>query len=331
MDRRTVLKAIPAALLSSGVMAQEPEIRRYGALPALRSRRVSFNRAFQQFEGIGKGKRSHLWKLFEIATNAPLKPHSQPNEGDCVGQAYALGCDLLACADIFMRFEPEKWVEKASVEMIYAGSRVQIGDGAIGRADGSYGEWAARFVKEYGVLHRLKYGDIDLRGYSAERSDYYSTRGVPQELIPIAREHPCATYTKITTWPQARDALYVGQPILLCSSYAFERQRDSNGFAAQLLSRRHKRFLRYYSFRPKWFHCLLLAGYEEIVKPYGGLIINSWDENWISGPKRLGQPEGSFWATPEEIERMLQDWEDCFAISNYVGHPQKFLQHNKLY
>lgn len=235
MKRRTVLKAIPAFLMASQVSAQD---HYFGAMPPKKpSRRVPFNAG--KYAGIGQGKRAHLWKLLEIISGQPLEVHGQTHEGDCVGHAYALGADVLAAADIYMRFEPEKWVAKASVEMIYAGSRVQIGKNAI-VGDGSHGEWAARFLNEYGVIHRLKYGEYDLRGYDPVRSDKYSRTGVPEPLLEIAKQHPCVTYTKIMTWEQARDALYLGQPVILCSSYAFGRERDSYGFARQLVGKRYE-------------------------------------------------------------------------------------------
>lgn len=340
MKRRTLLKALPALLMAGPVAAREPAIRDFGAIPPSRpSGRVPFNRLFGQFKGIGKGKRAHLWKLLEIITGDTLKLGEQRQEGDCIGHAYGLGADVLAAADIFMRFEPEKWVERASIEMIYAGSRVQIGESSIPAfRDGSHGEWAARFLNEFGVLHRLKYevdGEtFDLRGYDPKRSDEYSGKGVPKPLLEIAKQHPCATYSKIKTWEQARDALYLGQPVILCSSYAFDDVRDSDGFAKQLLGNQYesgpfwRRRLRFY--RPKWWHAMLLGGYDETTSRPGGLILNSWQPDWITGGKRFDQPEGSFWSTPEEIERMLTDWDDCFAISSYVGYPNKFINH-KLY
>lgn len=334
MKRRQAIKAmiVSPLILAGPVAAQEPENTYYGALKPLQPpKRVTFRQAFQAYRGISKGKRAHLWKFYELATGGALIPHNQPDEGDCVGQGYALGCDLLAACDIFMHFEPEKFVAKASVEMIYAGSRVQIGKGEMGRWDGSYGQWAARFVHDYGVLHRLKYANgennINLEGYDNERSNYYSTRGVPTWLESIARQHPVATYTKIENYRQACDALYMGQPVVLCSSYAFESTRDADGFAAQYLGGQKRVRWRWVWSRRKWFHCLLLAGFDETRSRPGGLIINSWGPDWIDGPKALGQPEGSFFVEPDELDRMLSEWENCYALSSYVGHPQKRLNH----
>lgn len=282
------------------------------------SKRVRFGRAFRRLAGDGAGQKSLLWKFYEQETGNEWEPHVQPGEGDCVGQATAGGCDLLACTDIHMRNEAEKFVAKASVEACYGGSRM-VG-GSLGWGDGSQGEWAAEYVSRYGVLHRLKYGEHDLTGYDYRRSNRYGRYGVPDDLLEIASEHPVATYTQVKTWEDARAALFNGQPVILCSTYAFQSRRDADGFASQYTGRRRK----------TWFHCMLLGGYDEEYRRPGGLIMNSWGPDWISGPKRHDQPEGSFWAEPGEIERMIQDWYDCYALSSYIGHPEKKLKH-KLY
>ena len=61
----------------------------------------------------------------------------------------------------------------------------------------------------------------------------------------------------------------------------------------------------------------------------GGLLVNSWGTDWISGPTRLDQPGGSFWADADVIDGMLSQ-EDSFAMSNYIGYPRQNLDY-KLY
>jgi len=292
ITRRTVLQAL--ALLPSGIRNQESEDLFLGALPPLKK---SFGQKVPlRQEGIGEGQKAHLWKGLNLQC-------LQQNEGDCVGHAYGTAVDVLTRSKTL-----------ASIEAIYGGSRVQIGN-ISPYIDGSRGIWAVKFLNQYGVLHRLRYKDIDLTGYSPERSDTYGRLGIPDALIPIAKRHPCASFSLIKTWSQVRDSLYLGHPVVLCSSYAFERERDSHGFAKQLLQSRR----RWRNVRPRWFHAMPIIGYDDTTSRPGALILNSWHTDWITGPKRFDQPDGSFWATPEEIERMLNDWDDCFSISNYVG------------
>jgi hypothetical protein len=48
--------------------------------------------------------------------------------------------------------------------------------------------------------------------------------------------------------------------------------------------------------------------------------MNSWGADWISGPKRHDQPDGSFWVDADVAERMLRG-QDSFAVSGYEGYP----------
>jgi hypothetical protein len=290
-------------------------IKHFGAIPYF-SKRHRFQKAFGDFDGISKGQKALLWKYYETAVGKSFEPHSQPGEGDCVAHAYAAGVDILAACDIFMNSENEQWIANASVEMIYAGSRNEIGKGKLRGGGGSVGEWAAQYLQQYGVLHQLQYSNFDLTGYSVSRSTKYRDKGVPDELEPVARQHPVKTYSLITSARVAFDALYAGQLIPICSNYAFSNKRDADGFC-----KRDK--------RRKWYHCMLLAGFDDTTNRPGGLIINSWSA-WNSGPTRYEQPVGSFWVDAEVIDGMLNVWQDSFAISAYEGHPKKML-HHKLY
>lgn len=243
-------------------------------------------------------------------------PHEQGEKPDCVAQATALTCDISAACDIHMKHERERWVAKADVTMIYEGSRQEIGANRLGSKPGSVGDWCAKWVNEYGVLHRLPYSDgdhyINLMDHNPSN---YGNNGVPDWLEPIAKRHPIATFTKATNFREACDAMYVGQPLSLCCSYAFPDIRDKDGFSKPYLGRRRK----------KWYHAWCLAGYDDGPRP-GGLLINS-HAAWNSGPKRHGQPDGSHWVDAEYLDLLIGEWEQCHAMSAYVGHPQRMLKH----
>ena len=284
-----------------------------------------FAQAGQTLAGSGKGKRALLWKYFEKVTGGNLIPHDQ-SIGDCVAQSYALGIDITDAVQI--AHGRGEWVAKAAITPIYAGGRIEIGKGRITR-DGMHGVWAGQWCRDYGVLLRQSYleGKYDFTRYSgvkARKWGHYCRRctewggGVPDELELLAKDHPLKTITLVTTWEQARDALYNGYPIIVCSNVGFERTRDRDGFL-----RKHPRYP-----APKgvWFHSMLLAGMDDTGKRPSGLFINSWGLDWVKGPTRLGQPGGSFWADADVIEEMLLQ-EDSFAISNYVGYPQQELDY----
>ena len=238
---------------------------------------------------------------------------------NCVSQAWGLSVDILDAIQI-SRGKGE-WIAKAATEVIYAGGRVEVGDGRI-RGDGMHGSLAGNWCKDYGILLRKPYldGKYDFSEYSGSKARKWAHKcrtctpwggGVPDELEPLAKEHPVKTITLVTSWEQARDALYNGYPIAVCSSYGFDSDRDSQGFAEH---------------NTIWYHSMALAGMDDTNKRPGGLFINSWGD-WIKGPTRLDQPSGSFWVDAGVIDEMLKQ-EDSFALSNYIGYPRQKLDYD---
>jgi hypothetical protein len=325
MDRRNFLKAtggLFAGLSVGDLKAAVRTTRNYGWIPnkqavatwAQKTNNPMFAQQGGHLYGTGVGRRVLLWKFLERAMKQRLIPHDQ-GIGDCVGQGWGRGVDVLTGVQIYLHGRPERWVAEASTEAIYVLSRMEIGNGKI-RGDGSHGVWAAEAVREYGVLLRQAYldGKYDFTEYSSARARKWAHKcrtctpwggGLPDELEPIAKEHPIRTTTLITSWEQARDAVANGYPVAVCSNQGFEDTRDKDGFLAP---------------DGTWFHCMLLAGIDTLSARHGGLLINSWGSNWVDGPTRWNQPAGSFWAEPDVIDSMLKQ-EDSFALSNYKGYP----------
>jgi len=280
-----------------------------------------FFQAGRNLAGSGDGNTALLWKFFEKVTDRKLAPHNQ-SIGDCVAQSWALGIDILDTIQV--AHGRGQWITKCATETIYAGGRVEIGNGKV-RGDGMPGSWAGKWCRDYGILLRKSYlgGKYDFTTYSGSKARKWAHKcqrctdwggGVPDELEPIAKRHPIKTITLVTSWEQARDALYNGYPVVICSNQGFRKERDADGFARR---------------RGRWFHSLLMAGMDDSNRRPGGLLINSWGTDWISGPTRLGQPVGSFWADANTIDKMLKQG-DSFAMSNYAGYPRRNLDY-KMY
>lgn len=289
-----------------------------------------FEQDYPALVGASSENRVLLWKFLEAATGKPVEPHLQSNNvGDCVAQAFGMGVDLLAASEIYLLGENERWFAKSSVEMIYAGSRNEIGGSAFKGQPGSEGKWAAEYLKQYGVLHRTKYDTLDLTVYSSIRSKQYRDLGVPDELEPIAREHPVMHYTKVADFDSACDAMAGGQPVIICSSYApvdgKNSRRDEDGFIK--LDTGNGRWClqcrKWHSKRTKWYHAWCMIGFDKESDRPGAYIISSHGTDWITGPRPHGLPEGAFKLSPEHFNLMVQDWNDSYAISAYVGHPGK--------
>jgi len=263
-----------------------------------------------QIRGTGKGKRVLLWGVYEKVTGQPIIPHAQ-EIGDCVGHASAMGVDVLTPVQILLQGKNERWVAKSSPEIIYAGSRVQVGGGTV-HGDGSVGVWAAEFMRQWGVLLRQSYldGAYDFTNYdgTVARRLGAPRAGVPIELEPLCKEHPVRTSALVRSWAECRDAVANGYPVVMCSNIGFKTTRDSEGFLAR-------------SRRP-WYHAMVIIGVDDKSKRSGGLIQNSWGTNWVEGPTRLNQPEGSFWCDANVIDAAMRQG-DSFAMSGYLGYPRQ--------
>lgn len=234
---------------------------------------------------------------------------------NCVSMGAACGVDVLRCVQHFLLNTSEDWIAECATEPIYAFSRVEIAGGQLGGGDGSNGIWAAKAMKQYGILIRKKYGNIDLSVYSGQRARQWGMprAGVPDELEPIAKEHIVKNYSQVRTWEEARDALANGYPVTIASNAGFTSTRDKDGFA-----------------RPSgsWAHQMCLTAMKDDGRP-GALIQNSWGPNWIGGPKGEHDiPDGSFWCDAEVLERNILSAGDSWALSNFDGFPPQKLNLN---
>ncbi len=270
------------------------------------------NQLDSAIRGTGSGKQALLWPFFEKVTGGPLKPHYQ-EIGDCVSHAYGLGIDILTGVQIAKRNSPQRWVAPAATEVIYGGGRIEIGRQVYNKGfwgDGMDGYMAAEFIKKYGVLLRQKYLDWDFTQYDGDVARKLGRTGVPDEVEPLCRLHPIGRCALVNSWDEARDCIYNGYPVILCSNQGFStrRGRDQNGYLTPS--------------RVTWNHAMLLAGVDEACDRPGGCIINSWGSDWVDGGIKLNQPAGSFWADASVIDRMCKQG-DTIAISSYAGYPRQ--------
>ena len=75
---------------------------------------------------------------------------------------------------------------------------------------------------------------------------------------------------------------------------------------------------------------MVILGIDDNYKRPGGLIVNSWGPNWVSGPTRHEQPAGSFWADASAIDRAVKQG-DSIVLSGYSGYPQVNIDNYKLW
>ena len=247
-----------------------------------------------------------LWDACRAVTGDLLPPRDQGQVGCCVGFGVAAAVEHLQCVQIAAG-DKTRYRDLAP-EVIYAGSRVEVGGGRI-PGDGSVGAWAARFVRDWGVVPRGVHGSADLSRYDEGQCRRLGADGLSRELEAQARLHPVKAVAKVTTWAEAQAAIRNGYPLAVCSGQGFAMTRDADGFC-----------------RPQgsWPHCMALVGVRGGSRP-GGFLLNSWGPDAHTGPRGAGDgsPAG-FWADAAVLQRMLGDG-DSWAFSGVVGFPARSL------
>lgn len=231
-----------------------------------------------------------------------LPPRNQGQVGSCVSFGccraveYTMLCEIAAG-------ENEEFRDLCT-EVNYAGGRVEVGKGRLGRGDGSIGAWSAEFTKRWGVIDRAVYGKYDLTNYDENRCRAWGASGVPDDLEPEVRKYPVSTITLVATVEEAKQALAAGYGISVASNQGFKMTRDSNGVCAAFGS---------------WAHQMCICGYTVIEGKTYFRIDNSWGANAHTGPVGPGSPgpEG-FYAVDSVVGRMLAQ-KDSFAYSGLKG------------
>lgn len=247
-----------------------------------------------------------IWKIHKLVTGKDPDEENQGNYGSCVGFGTVAAVEASMVMQIYSGAH-EEWKELCQ-EVVYGGSRIEIGKGRLGRGQGSIGAWAAEYVKQYGILPRGKYGSYDLSKYSIPLCDQFGNKGVPDDLEKVSKVNPVQEITKVKSWESAKKALAQGYGIAICSNRGFSSmKRDEYGFCKA---------------SGVWNHCMALWGYQTGPRE-GGWIKNSWGPNATTGPRGAGEPPlCGFWAEASVIDGMLRQG-DSWAFSAIKGFPKQ--------
>jgi hypothetical protein len=247
-----------------------------------------------------------LWDAARKVTGDVLPARDQKSVGSCVGFATASAVEYLMCVQIAVGANEE--YRDLAQEVIYGGSRVEIGGGRV-RGDGSVGAWAAKWVTDYGVVPRGIFGRHDLRAYDEARCREYGRTGVPDDLERVAKKHPVKSVAAVRSWDECRAAIRNGYPVLVCSDQGFAMQRDADGFCPP---------------QGTWYHAMAVIGVRGGPRS-GGFLLNSWGPNAHRGPRGPGDPPpAGFWADAATLDRMLRQG-DSWSFSQVVGFPPREL------
>lgn len=252
----------------------------------------------------GQNRVACLWKPYEQVTQESWVPRRQLGP-DCVAFATGTAMDILTAVQIILKGKQECFLAMSSTDMIYTGGRKLIAKKkSLG---GLRAEWCVTYLEKYGNLLRQKYGEFDLTPYSSATIKKWFSKGIPQELLTIAKEHPLLESAQVQSWEEFRDAVAAGYPVVFCGSMGGSNsKRGKDGFV-----------------KPKgtWYHSWCGAGVVDGKRP-GALLINSHGKHYGSGPKTHGQPDGSIWVDAKHIDKQCRTHGDSYALSLYKGFPK---------
>lgn len=265
--------------------------------------------AFKAFQG-DEPNHVYLWDAYRRIYGVPPPERNQGGVGSCVSFGTASAIESTLANQVLLGIVGD--YRDVAQEVIYAGSRVEIGGGKI-RGDGSIGAWAAKFVVQWGIVSRGTVGRYDLSQYDEARCRAWGRSGVPDDLEPEAKKFPVSDAANVRTWAEAKKALANGYGIAICSNQGFTMRRDDRGICRG---------------SGTWAHCMALDGYHvEDGREYGH-ITNSWGDNAHTGPVGWGNPnKAGFWAESRTIERMLSQG-DSWAFSGVTGFPARKIDWN---
>lgn len=262
-----------------------------------------FGAAAYNLNGSGEGKLSLPFKCVEEFDEG-FGPSERQTTGDCVSHSTRNAIDITRAVEILVDNEAEAWLARGATEAIYQ-YRGHKGQGMSCSG-------AARYVNDAGgVLIRKDYGDIDLSVYD---SSIGARHKIPDSIYKTeAQKHQVTTISNVRTVEEARDALANGYALSVCSGYGFSSRRDSNGIAKRSKGWNHAM---------AWIAC---DDTREIFNETLFLVQNSWGV-WNSGPKRHGQPDGSFWIREKDARGMLAGG-GAWVFSKFNGFPARDIKY----
>ena len=238
---------------------------------------------------------------FRSVLNRDPRAYSEiQTTGDCVSHSTRNAADISRAVEIDAG-DDEGYHHRGATEAIY-GSRGYGGQGMTCSQ-------AARFVNSQGgLLLRKDYGFADFSEYDSRKGSRWGRVGVPDEIASEALRHQVGTISLITTAEEARDALANGYGISCCSSLGFSSYRDEDGFS-------HR--------KGSWNHAMAWIAVDDAYERRGFLVVNSWGR-FNTGPKRHGQPDGSFWIDWRIAAKMIAQ-RGTWTFSHIDGFPPKAL------
>lgn len=266
-----------------------------------------------------------LCEVYKTVSGQEWDSTDQNPNGTCVGHGNAK-IATLAVAMMAKSGEASWPGADVAIEPVYGGMRYEIGAKEHGSdlnrgGDGGVGAWAAEWLLKYGILLMKQYGSVDLTRYDKQRVIQWGRNGVPDELEPIAKEHPL---TQASLAERGEDVwALIGQwhPVVHCSNQGFSMSRRSDGTC---------------SAQGSWAHC---SGWSGRFTLKSGLQVCRYDNSWNgdrSGNGYLGGPivvEGmhgpiklngcQFLVPLDIVDRMCKTGGETYAFTGVKGFTRR--------
>jgi hypothetical protein len=260
----------------------------------------------------GVGVTRLLYQAFDAA-GIGQPTYRKQTRGTCVGRGAGRIGDLMQA--MLVAQGKAIWQGRFSSEAAYAGARVEFGGSKV-RGDGAVVGYCINAITKMGMLLRDVY---HVGGKTYAIPDYddddlavkWGARGVgvPDDLEPSMADYVVSQFAPLNSYPEARDAVAAGFPIIFGTGQAFWRglpaRRDSEGFLRATGSTAH---------------CWIVTGViDERRRP--GLVLDnkSWGDTWVTGPRSdYGIPEGCFRCEADDFDRLCRSGE-AYAVSGLTG------------
>lgn len=211
--------------------------------------------------------------------------------GDCTSFGTGHCNDLLQAVEICLG--EQSVYQETDTEFLYGEGRKV--SGGLGWFDGSYGAAMVKAALTVGLLSRQMLGTDGV--YSGQRAKAWGRTGPPANYEQMAAPYKLGAVALIKDKQSAISALWNGHPFTICSNQGFTMQRDQDGYCAA---------------SGHWAHCMFVSGYDPAKNRF--CIVQSWGANTPSGPTYLDQPDFSFWADADVVERNILSQGDSWAL-----------------
>lgn len=226
--------------------------------------------------------------------------------GDCVSWGARNATEYLACCDVLMRKDREKYKE-VFPPYYYGTGRVYVGGWDNDYSDGSLGSYMAEAVMKYGTL----FSDTpDCPRYSGNvAKEFGAKRSILDKWKPTAIKYLVKSAQQVTTYEQVCVSIANGYPVTIASMQGFEMMANSKGFHVG---------------SGEWAHQMCIVGYGRKPEDYC-LIRNSWgDSHGQLKDFETGEnlPKGYIRAQRKWIERIIAQ-DESYTYSQYDGFPEQ--------